>query len=401
MANLFPINFLLLKSFLNTLVAKSRACTKILFLFLFYFYASLSFAKNIYIQKNERKLEVTNQNFLEEEIILNRYANNDQVLDFIDKMVVNHNFDHSSLRRLFDEVSYSSTAVELFSSKSPIAVKNWHLHRSRIINENLINSGLIFYKDNRYSIEQASLNFDIPRAIILGIIGVETAFGRNMGNFRVLDVLTTLSFDYPEITNHLERKAFFKKNLKDFLIFCRMANIDPKSVLGSYAGAIGIPQFMPTSILKYAISGSGKAVPDLIQTSSDAIYSVANFLKKNGWRSGEPVAWRIAKDKGNQELAEAGLNVCRPRQCSLQRFLSAGMSFEYDFFNQLSEKNIIEKMLSSRVTIIDLQTPQKEVEYMIGFTNFNVLLRYNHSYFYAASVLELAKEIEKEIAKGI
>lgn len=384
------------KLFFNVIKFNSQLL-KIIFLSVFLF-PVLIFSKNLEILPNKKNLETIEEKLVEEEIILNRYSKNEQIVNFLDEMVIEHHFDYSELKDLFDQVAYSATAVRLFSIKSPLTVKNWHLHRNRILHESLINDGLIFYNLNRDVIEKSVVDFAIPRSIVLAILGIETSFGRNMGNFSVLDVLTTLAFDYPDMPNQAMRKLFFKKNLKDFLILSRMLNVEPRSVLGSYAGAIGMAQFMPSNILKYALSADGKEKPSLLRNPADAVVSVANFLYKNGWRPGEPIAWKISQDTGNQELVKAGLKVCKPRQCSLKKFVEAGLNFDDINLNEKIYQQVIKKMLTSRITIIDLPTPLEPIEYMLAFTNFNVLLKYNHNYFYAASILELARELEKKIS---
>jgi hypothetical protein len=143
----------------------------------------------------------------------------------------------------------------------------------------------------------------VPPEVIVGIIGVETIYGRYMGNFRVLDALTTLTFDYPDTPNRDSRQATFRKNLEDFLVWTRDSQLDPTTVLGSYTGAIGIPQFLPSSIREYAVDYDGGGHVDLRSSPADAIGSVANYLKQHGWETDRPVVWRITPDTGPRHRA--------------------------------------------------------------------------------------------------
>src|SRR3954451_10283926 len=227
----------------------------------------------------------------EEEIIPQRYANNANVDAFINDMAARYDFDEAALHSLFAGVSYSATAVKLVTPSPSAAVKNWRVYQSRFLDQIRINAGIRFWRANRATLQRAYEEFGVPPEVIVGILGVETIYGRFMGNFRVLDALTTLSFDYPNTPNRADRQATFRKNLEDYLVWTRDSQIDPSTVLGSYTGAIGIPQFLPSSIVQYAVSYDGHKDIDLRTSQADAIGSVANYLRQNGWESGRPVLW--------------------------------------------------------------------------------------------------------------
>jgi lytic murein transglycosylase B len=235
----------------------------------------------------------------EEEIIPQRYANNADVSSFIDDMVARYDFDPTALHALFAGVSYSATAVRLVTPSPTPSAKNWHAYRARFLDPVRINAGVKFWRENRATLERAYEQYGVPPEIVVGILGVETIYGRYMGNFRVLDALTKLAFDYPNTPNRAEREMTFRKNLEDYLVWTRDAQVDPTTVLGSYTGAIGIPQFLPSSIVKYAVDYEGNKHVDLRASPADAIGSVANYLKENGWENGRPVVWRIAHDAGS------------------------------------------------------------------------------------------------------
>jgi membrane-bound lytic murein transglycosylase B len=207
-----------------------------------------------------------------------------------------------------------------------------------------------------------------------------------MGNFRVLDVLTTLTFDYPDTPNRADREAIFRKNLVDYLVWTRNAGIDPTSLRGSYTGAIGIPQFLPSSIVQYGVNFDGNHPVDLRGNPADAIASVANFLKQQGWESDRPIVWRIAPDAGSQGIAQAAADGQAAPHWALSQLLRAGMELDSNDVDVPAE-------LSTPVTVVDLPTPGLATEYVLGLNNFYVLTRYNQSFFYANTVYQLAQRL--------
>ena len=161
------------------------------------------------------------------------------------------------MHALFNRVSYSTTAVKLVTPSPSPSIKNWRVYQSRFLDPVRINAGVKFWRANQATLQRASEQYGVPPEVIVGIIGVETIYGRYMGNFRALDALTTLTFDYPNTPNRADRQATFRKNLEDLLVWTRDSQIDPTTVLGSYTGAIGIPQFLPSSIVQYAVDYDG------------------------------------------------------------------------------------------------------------------------------------------------
>jgi membrane-bound lytic murein transglycosylase B len=328
----------------------------------------------------------------EEEIIPQRYANNPDVDGFINDMVARYDFDPAALHALFAGVSYSATAVKLVTpspSTSP-SVKNWRAYQARFLDPIRINAGVRFWRNNRATLQRAYEEFGVPPEVIVGILGVETIYGRFMGNFRVLDALTTLAFDYPNTPNRADREQTFRKNLEDYLVWTRDSQIDPSSVLGSYTGAIGIPQFLPSSIVQYAISYDGNKQIDLRNSQADAIGSVANYLKQNGWENGRPVVWNIASDAGSQGIAQAGADGQPEPHWPLEQLLRAGMQIDQPGLDMNAEAG-------TPVTIVDLPTPGMPTEYKLGLKNFYVLTRYNRSFFYALSVYQLGLRIKAQL----
>ncbi|MFM0201358.1 lytic murein transglycosylase B [Paraburkholderia fungorum] len=326
----------------------------------------------------------------EEEIIPQRYANNPNVDAFISDMSARYDFDEAALHALFARVSYSATAVKLVTPSPSPSIKNWRVYQSRFLDQVRINAGVRFWRANQATLQRAYEEFGVPPEVIVGIIGVETIYGRFMGNFRVLDALTTLSFDYPNTANRADRQATFRKNLEDYLVWTRDSQIDPTTVLGSYTGAIGIPQFLPSSIVQYAVSYDGNKQIDLRTNEADAIGSVANYLRQNGWENGRPVVWKIGTDAGSLGVAQAAADGQPEPHWPLNQLLRAGLLLNEPGLDIASEA-------STPVTVVDLPSPGRGTEYMLGLKNFYVLTRYNRSFFYALAVYQLGQRVKAQM----
>ncbi|MCZ7564884.1 MAG: lytic murein transglycosylase B [Burkholderiales bacterium] len=232
--------------------------------------------------------------------------------------------------------------------------------------------GVEFWAQNAASLARAETRFGVPAELIVGIIGVETAFGRNTGTFRVIDALATLAFDYPR------RADFFRSELEEFLLFAREGDLDVLGIKGSYAGAIGIPQFMPGSYRRFAVDFDRDGRRDLLGSAADAIGSVANFLREHGWVPDAPVAFP-ARVRGEAFLAYLDGGVTPRHAAAALR--AAGVAFDAAVPDD------------ARCVLVELATPDAAPEYRVGLHNFYVLTRYNRSSFYASTVLDLAAAI--------
>jgi len=322
----------------------------------------------------------------EEEIEPGRYRDNAQTRAFIDEMVSRHDFDRGTLEDWFGQAVYSATVARLVMPPATPGRKSWRAYRSRFIEPIRINAGVRFWQDNRETLRRAEAEFGVPASVIVGIIGVETIYGRDMGTFRVIDSLSTLAFDYPATPNREARATLFRNQLADYLLWCRETRTDVFSVLGSYAGAIGIPQFMPTSLREYAIDYDGDGRVDLRNSPTDAIGSVGRFLQLHGWEPGRPVVWRIADDDGSRGIAAAAADGEPWPTRTLNQFLKAGLKVD-EPIDQAREGE-------TGVLIVDLPTPDQPTDYMIGLRNFYVLTRYNRSFFYALAVYQLGEAVK-------
>lgn len=300
---------------------------------------------------------------------------------FCDEMVRNHGFERSALDALFAQVRYVDTTLQLIKPAPPGKPKNWQAYRARFVEPVRIDAGVQFWNDNVAALARAESEYGVPAEVIIGIIGVETLYGRNTGRFRVLDALTTLAFDYPPTVTREARMAFFRSELESALLFARQDKIDPLSLLGSYAGAVGLPQFMPSSIIKYAVDFDGDGVIDLRNSSPDAIGSIANYLVQHGWQRFDAAPFvypvSVSFDQAWQPLLNLGLQAT----LSEPQLQTAGISSS----NPLPA--------GQKFGLVDLQNGAEASEYWLATNNFYAITQYNRSYFYAMSVLELGRAV--------
>ena len=289
------------------------------------------------------------------------YAARDEVKTFIDEVVKRHGFKSTELTRLFSKVQRVDPALKLIL---PGERPSWDDYRTQFVNETRIADGLAFWKENRRSLKRAEQKYGVPAQTIVAIIGVETNYGRNMGRYRVIDALSTLAFDYPP------RASFFRGELEQYLLLAREERLDVFATRGSYAGAIGIPQFMPGSLRRYAVDFNGDGRIDLTRSSADAVGSVANFLKQHGWQPGEPVLLRAKPSP--EALARYVDGSLEPRY-RIDELMAAGL-----------EVDPAPPAPDAMGTLVALGA-----EYRVGLRNFYVITRYNRSALYAAAVNDL------------
>lgn len=286
--------------------------------------------------------------------------------EFIDEMVARHQFKRDELENVFAQAQHRPAVIEAISR--PATIKPWPEYRAAFVNRKRVRLGLEFWDKYRQTLRRAERKYGVPQEIIVAVIGVETIYGQNAGNFRVLDALTTLAFDYPR------RADFFRSELENYLLLAREQQFDLLAIRGSYAGAMGIPQFMPSSYRNYAVDFNGNRTIDLLREDRDAIGSVANYLQGYGWIKGEPVAGR-AQIGGEPPAGESKT----PR--SLAEWAAAGIAPSGSFAPD------------KHARLIDF-TVEEGKEFWLAFNNFEVITRYNNSDFYAMTVLQLAEELK-------
>ncbi len=303
------------------------------------------------------------------------------VQQFEDEMVAKHGFKRAELDTLFSQARLLETAVQLVKPAPPGKPKNWQLYSSRFIEPIRINAGVRFWNENAEVLARAERMYGVPAEILVGIIGVETVFGRDTGKFRVIDTLTTLAFAYPEAPNRTDRMAFFRGELENTLLLAQHEGVDPFSLLGSFAGAVGLPQFMPGSILKWGVDFDNDGRIDLRGSVADAIGSVANFLVVHGWKrddTGPAVfAAQVAPSRAWESLLGKGLApLYRPEELT-----AAGVS---------TAATLAPGRLYG---LVDLQNGADATEYWVASDNFFAITNYNRSYFYAMSVIDLGRAV--------
>jgi membrane-bound lytic murein transglycosylase B len=304
------------------------------------------------------------------------YADRSEVRAFAAEMVERHGFRPGELDRVLAGARYLDSVVTLMTP-AKVGERSWQNYRANFLNPRRVESGAAFWRQNAKALERATAVYGVPPEIVVAIIGVETEYGRNTGSFRVLDALATLAFDYPR------RAEFFRGELEQFLLLARETRSDAGSYRGSYAGAIGIPQFMPGSIRRYAVDFDGNGRIDLRASPTDAIGSVANFLAQHGWLAGAPIAApaEVAGDR-YRLLSDGGVDPER----------TAGELREADV---VFDESIGDETPS---VLIELESPGAPSEFLVGLQNFYALTRYNRSSFYAAAVRELAAEVKAAYA---
>ncbi|MES2018384.1 MAG: lytic murein transglycosylase B [Pseudomonadota bacterium] len=308
------------------------------------------------------------------------------VNDFADDVALRDGFPREELRTVINQIRYVESAVQLVRPAPPGKPKNMNAVRALNIEPVRIGAGVKFWIEHADLLARAEQEFGVPAEVIVGIIGIETVYGRNTGRFRVLDVLTTLAFAYPESPNQAARMAFFRGELENALVLARKNNIDPFSLLGSFAGALGMPQFMPGSVLAYGVDYDNDGAIDLRNSAADAIGSVASFLVQHGWQRQDtgPLVYHadVAAGREWESLLGHGLQANR----KLAEIVAAGVS------TPLAPPP--ERLYG----LIDLQNGADATEFWIATSNFYAITQYNRSYFYAMSVIELGRAVKLSMA---
>jgi len=290
------------------------------------------------------------------------YGERPEVQAFIGELVQRHGFTESELKSLFSKVEPLDGVMQLMV---PAERPPWEQYRGIFLTDARIAGGIAFWKANRRVLARAEREYGVPAQYIVAIIGVETYYGKNMGRWRVIDALSTLAFDYPA------RASFFKSELEQYLLLAREEGLDVFGLRGSYAGAIGIPQFMPGSLRRYGVDFDGDGAIDLRRSPADAIGSIANFLRGHGWRRGEPVVYRARlKNEGALKYLDGSVTPKYP----LGELIAAGI-----------ELKPTPKSTDAYGVLIALGD-----EHRVGLQNFWVITRYNRSAFYATVVADLA-----------
>lgn len=286
-------------------------------------------------------------------------------------------FEESYIRDVLSGAKYQQSIIDAISRPAERRL-NWGEYRAIFIEQRRINQALQFWKEHKETLLRAEEEYGVPPEIVLAIMGVETRFGRITGNYRVLDALSTLGFDYPK------RADFFLGQLGDYFRLARQEGVEPGVLKGSYAGAMGYGQFIPSSFLAYAVDFDGDKQRDIWGNPVDAIGSVANYFARHGWRAGEPI---ISDVLLNGQVDSEWFNQSLKPELTLAEWRQRGV---------VAKSEVADNQLA---TLMRMSSDQGD-QYLLGLHNFYVITRYNHSRLYANAVRELSEAIRQEINKG-
>jgi membrane-bound lytic murein transglycosylase B len=307
------------------------------------------------------------------------YAGNESAQVVINQLVEEEGFDRVQLEAVFANAERKDSIIEAMSRPAE-KTKAWYEYRAIFLTDKREQQGLVFFEQHRETLARAEQEFGVPAEIIVAIIGVETSYGSNTGSYRVIDALSTLAFDYPK------RSTFFTKELKHYLILTRDQGLDPLTMKGSYAGAMGFGQFMPSSYRSYAVDFDDDGLIDIWNNPVDAIGSVANYFKRHGWTANEPVVVAAtATDDVPAEMFVLKRSDLQPKY-TVAEFADAGVSVPETLDPE------------QKVTAMKFEL-EEGFEYWLGLDNFYVITRYNHSAMYAMSVYQLSQGIGGNITK--
>lgn len=319
-----------------------------------------------------------------------KYSDRPDVKAFINDVSKRRALDPEWVAEVINSATYQPKIERLMTPKKPkpgtkSLMRDWDRYRDMFLGTYRINLGAEFWKNNKELLDRAHKEFGVDPAVIVGIIGVETRYGENTGSWKILDALVTLSFDYRR------RSDFFKKELEEFLVFLQQNGLHHLQVQGSYAGAIGMPQFMPSSIKRFGVDYDGDGKVDLSNSVADTIGSVANYLAKNGWQEGQPMILDAYISPKNAVTYGSG----KTARFELGKLLDAGV--------KLRDPNLVVDP-KTKVFVVDLpfypsNSTTTDHIYKLGTKNFATVLRYNSQYFYATAVAELASAIALKLGE--
>ncbi len=300
---------------------------------------------------------------------------------FIAEMVKTHDCDQGALATLLAQARYRQEIIDAINR--PYEAKPWRDYRKLFLTPERIQGGLAFWGDNAETLRRAESHYGVKAEIIVAIIGIETNYGANVGRHRVLDALTTLGFAYPK------RADFFRSELEHFLLLTREEHIDPIAAVGSYAGALGQPQFISSSYRAYAVDFDGDGRRDLWGSNPDVIASVANYFERHGWHTGAPIAFPVEVTSALSAEIEIARKQPLAPNLTLAALRQAGARWQ--------QSEAFESTTPATLMLLD----GAEDEYWIGLENFYVLTRYNHSNLYAMAAYQLSEALKAGYVKDL
>ena len=314
------------------------------------------------------------------------YTKRQDVNEWAEQMAKSSQLDVKWVKAQLAQARFIPSIPKLILPPTQISKKNWNAYQARFIEPKRIQAGVQFWKENQSTLDRAEQTFGVPPWLVVGIIGVETFYGQHTGNFRTLDALSTLTFDFPkEHPRATERQAFFSKELAQFLLLAHKEKVKPSSIKGSYAGALGLPQFMPSSWAKFAVDFDGDQHIDLFANKVDVIGSVANYFKAFQWQSGMPTHYPVTF---NRELLD------------MDALMAPDILPSFSIANFVAKGAVIDgEALAHKgpLALIELLNGDDPPSYVAGTENFYAITRYNWSSYYAMAVIELGQAVENKI----
>ena len=308
------------------------------------------------------------------------YASRPEVREFAVQVAARRQLDADWLLAQLAQARRQPAAQRLMMPPPAGTAKNWAAYRDRFVEPQRIGAGLRFWQEQSDWLERAQARYGVPAHVIVGIVGVETFYGRVTGNFRVLDVLATLAFDFP--SGRSDRSAFFRNELEEFLLRCQREGVDPTLPKGSFAGAMGLPQFMPSSLNKWAVDFDGDGRIDLDGSGADVVGSVANYLAAHGWQRDMPPVYPVAPPVDTRQRATLLQPDILP-SFSAEQMVALGAGLD-------DAARGHEGLLA----LVELQNGPAAPSFVAGTQNFYAITRYNQSSYYAMAVIALGEAVK-------
>ncbi len=309
-----------------------------------------------------------------------RYAGHASIATFAAEVAERRQLPARWLTGRLEQARRSEAVRRLIMPPPRGTAKNWRAYRDRFVEPQRIAAGLAFWRAHEGVLAEAEARFGVPPEVVLGIVGVETFYGRIMGSFRVVDALATLTFDFP--TGRRDRSGFFRAELEEFFVWCAREGRDPLWPLGSYAGAMGLPQFMPSSINRYALDFDGDGRVDLDANGADVAGSVARYLNEFGWKAGMPTHYAVTPPSAAEDLA-----TLREKDI-LPSFTAAQMLERGAGLDEAARAH------EGPLAFVELENAGAAPTQVAGTTNFYAITRYNWSSYYAMAVIDLAQALK-------
>ena len=313
------------------------------------------------------------------------YADRDDALRFADEVAARHGLDAAAVRAAIAGARLQPRVQQFIMPPPAGTAKNWAAYRARFVEPTRLRAGVAFWRAHGELLQRAEAETGVPAEIVAGILGVETLWGQQTGSFRVIDALATLAFDFPP--GRRDRSAFFRDELEALIVLAARERLDPADYRGSYAGAIGWPQFMPSSILKYAVDYDGDGQVDLRTSVADAVGSVAHYLKAFGWQRGMPTHYAVAVP------VEVGDRAALLAPDILPSFTAAQFAERGAALDEAGRRH------EGLLALVELQNGDAAPSYVAGTANFYAITRYNWSSYYAMAVIELGRTVARIVAE--